>query len=39
MPDEAWLAMFDIADAVEELRGKTLRWDSGASAWRPADDQ
>ena len=38
MSDEAWLALFDIALAAEELRGKTLRWDSGTSTWRPADD-
>jgi hypothetical protein len=34
MPDEAWLAMFDIDIAAEELRGRILRWDSQASAWR-----
>lgn len=39
MSDEAWLALLDVELAAEELRGKTLRWDSGTSAWRPADDQ
>ncbi len=38
MSDLAWLALFDIALAAEDLRGKTLRWDSGTSTWRPADD-
>jgi hypothetical protein len=32
--DEAWLALFEMVES-DELRGKVLRWDSGASAWRP----
>ena len=37
-PDEARLALLDLDVMADELRGKTLRWDSSASAWRPADD-
>ena len=37
MTDEVWLALFEMVEA-NELRGKVLRWDSSASAWRPADD-
>ena len=40
MPDEAWLAMFDIDIADDAVRAKELCWDSSASAWRPdPDDQ
>jgi hypothetical protein len=38
-PDEARLALLDLDVTADELRGKLLRWDSSASAWRPADDQ
>ena len=38
MTDEAWLALFEMVKA-SELRGKVLRWDSSASAWRPDNDQ
>jgi hypothetical protein len=37
-PDEARLALLDLDVTAEELRGKVLRWDSSASAWRPADE-
>ncbi|MGH3220095.1 MAG: hypothetical protein ACRDPY_15550 [Streptosporangiaceae bacterium] len=37
-PDEARLALLDLDVTADELRGKLLRWDSSASAWRPADD-
>jgi hypothetical protein len=36
--DEAWLALFEMVEA-NELRGKVLRWDSSASAWRPDPDE
>ncbi len=39
LPDEARLALLDLDVTADELRGKLLRWDSSASAWRPADDQ
>ncbi len=39
MSEEAWLALLDLDETVDELRGKMLRWDSTASVWRPADDQ
>jgi hypothetical protein len=38
MPDEARLALLDLDVTADEVRGKLLRWDSKASAWRPADD-
>lgn len=38
-PDEARLALLDLDVTSDELRGKTLRWDGNASAWRPADDK
>lgn len=38
-PDEARLALLDLDVTADELRGKLLRWDSSASAWRPAEDQ
>jgi hypothetical protein len=38
-PDEARLALLDLDVTADELRGKTLWWDSTALAWRPADDQ
>jgi hypothetical protein len=38
-PDEARLALLDLDVTANELRGKLLRWDSDASAWRPADGQ
>jgi hypothetical protein len=34
MTDEAWLALFEIVNAGE-LRGRVLRWDEEAMAWRP----
>ena len=34
MTDEAWLALFEMVEA-NELRGKVLRWDAKAMAWRP----
>lgn len=33
MTDEAWLALFEMVEA-NELRGKVLRWDAKANAWR-----
>jgi hypothetical protein len=33
-PDEARLALLDLDVTVEELRGKVLRWDCDAMAWR-----
>jgi hypothetical protein len=38
-PDEARLALLDLDVTADELRGKLLRWDGSASAWRPDDDQ
>ena len=38
MPDEARLALLDLDVTADEVRGKLLRWDSSASAWRPADE-
>jgi chromosome segregation ATPase len=38
-PDEARLALLDLDVTADEVRGKLLRWDSSASAWRPADDR
>jgi hypothetical protein len=29
----------DLDVTADALRGTLLHWDSGASAWRPADDQ
>ena len=39
LPDEARLALLDLDVTADEVRGKVLRWDSSASAWRPADDK
>lgn len=39
IPDEARLALLDLDVTADELRGKLLRWDDSALAWRPADDQ
>ena len=39
LPDEARLALLDLDVTADELRGKVLRWDNSASAWRPADDK
>ena len=39
LPDEARLALLDLDVTSDELRSKTLRWDSSASAWRPDPDQ
>ena len=33
-PDEARLALLDLDVTAEEVRGKTLRWDENAMAWR-----
>ena len=38
-PDEARLALLDLDITDDTVRGKVLRWDSSASAWRPDDDQ
>jgi hypothetical protein len=38
MPDEARLALLDLDVTDDAVRGRTLRWDSSASAWRPTDD-
>ena len=38
-PDEARLALLDLDVTAEDLRGKLLRWDDSAAAWRPVDDQ
>lgn len=38
MTDEAWLALFDLVK-TSELRGKVVRWDEKAMAWRPDDSQ
>jgi hypothetical protein len=38
-PDEARLALLDLDVTADAVRGKLLRWDSSASAWRPADDK
>ena len=39
-PDEARLALLDMNVTAEEVRGKILRWDDDAMAWRAdsADD-
>ena len=33
LPDEARLALLDLDVTADGVRGKTLRWDSQASAW------
>jgi hypothetical protein len=38
LPDEARLALLDLDVTADVVRGKLLRWDGSASAWRPADD-
>jgi len=38
-PDEARLALLDLDVTADAVRGKLLRWDGSASAWRPDDDQ
>jgi hypothetical protein len=38
-PDEARLALLDLDVTSEELRGKVLRWDKEAMAWRPDSSQ
>jgi hypothetical protein len=38
-PDEARLALLDLDVTDNAVCGKTLRWDSSASAWRPDPDQ
>jgi hypothetical protein len=38
-PDEARLALLDLDVTADELRGKLLRWDHAASAWRSTDDK
>jgi hypothetical protein len=38
LPDEARLALLDLDVTADELRGKLLRWDDSASAWRPDPD-
>jgi hypothetical protein len=35
LPDAARLALLDLEVVSEALRGKTLRWDEKALAWRP----
>jgi hypothetical protein len=35
LPDEARLALLDLDVTADEMRGKTLRWDNEAMAWRP----
>jgi hypothetical protein len=39
MPDEARLALLDLDVTANDLRGKVLRWNSSASAWRPDPDE
>jgi len=39
MPDEARLALLDLDLMADEVRGKVLRWDDSASAWRPDPDE
>ena len=34
-PDEARLTLLDLDVTAEDLRGKILRWDNEAKAWRP----
>jgi hypothetical protein len=34
LPDEARLALLDLDVTAEDVRGKTLRWDNEAMAWR-----
>jgi len=38
LPDEARLALLDLDVTAEEVRGKYLRWDGTARAWRPDDN-
>jgi len=38
-PDEARLALLDLDITDDALRGKLLRWDGSASAWRPVPDE
>jgi hypothetical protein len=35
LPDEARLALLDLDVIADEVRGKTLRWNEKAMAWRP----
>jgi len=37
-PDEARLALLDLDVTADAVRGKVLRWDGSASAWRPGDE-
>jgi hypothetical protein len=37
LPDEARLALLDLDVTTPELRGKELRWDKAAEAWRPSE--
>jgi hypothetical protein len=39
LPDEARLALLDLDVTAEDVRGKTLRWNSEAVAWRPDDSE
>ena len=36
-PDEARLALLDLDVMAPELRGRELRWDQAAGAWRPSE--
>ena len=38
-PDEARLALLDLDVTAEDVRGKLLRWDEEAMAWRPGDSE
>ena len=37
-PDEARLAVLDLDVTAEEVRGRDLRWDAEAQAWRPSTE-
>ena len=39
LPDEARLALLELDVTAVELRGRVLRWDDTAQAWRPTDDE
>lgn len=39
LSDDAKLAMLDVDVTSDELRGKSLRWNDKAMAWRPYESQ
>lgn len=39
MSEEAWLAVLDLDETADDMRGKMLYWDSIAPACWPANDR